>query len=121
MHSLSTRVGRGGPCPCLPRRRNMLKALAIKELRESAGIIALAVLAAAYVLANLTGVRLIPLPFTQTSGGLPFVSDGFTFPFTLAIGGLAVALGLKQSALEAGQGTYYFLLHRPATRKFIFS
>ena len=36
------------------------------------------------------------------------------------IGALAIALGLKQSAWEAGQGTYYFLLHRPASRKFIF-
>ena len=38
----------------------------------------------------------------------------------LVIGGLAIALGLKQSAWEVGEGTYYFLLHRPATRRFIF-
>jgi hypothetical protein len=48
------------------------------------------------------------------------LSDGFSPAYALEIGGLAIALGLKQSAWEAGQGTYNFLLHRPASRRAIF-
>jgi hypothetical protein len=100
----------------------MFKALAIKELRESAGVIAIGVVAALYVLALLTGMRFLPFTFNSwiTGTGIPFVSDGFSSAYVLVIGGLAVALGLKQSAWEAGQGTYSFLLHRPASRRAIF-
>ncbi len=99
----------------------MLKALVIKELRESAGIVAVGVLAALYVLAIVTGWRFLPFPVYWSGGeGFPFLNDGFSFSYALVIGGLAIALGLKQSAWEAGQGVYYFLLHRPAARRFIF-
>jgi hypothetical protein len=99
----------------------MLKALVIKELRESAGILAIAALAALYVFALVTGVRFVPYLLSTTGpSGIPFVSDGFAFAFALVIGALAIAVGLKQSAWEAGQGTYSFLLHRPAARRFIF-
>jgi hypothetical protein len=99
----------------------MLKALVIKELRESAGVLAIGVLGALYVLAIAIGWRF--LPFTglwQPAAGIPFVSDGFSSAYALVIGGLAIALGLKQSAWEAGQGTYFFLLHRPASRRTVF-
>jgi len=98
----------------------MLKALVIKELRESAGVIAIAALGVMYALAVLTGVRLLPVFYALQSNDFPFVSDSLYLLFVLTIGGLAIAMGLKQSAVEAGRGTYYFLLHRPATRKFIF-
>ena len=52
----------------------MLKALVIKELRESAGMIAVAVLAAALILSDLTGVRLLPLQ-SGAGSAYPFVSD----------------------------------------------
>jgi hypothetical protein len=97
----------------------MLKALVIKELRESAGFIAIAALAALYALAVLTGVRLMPVPYALQSEGFPFIGDSFYMLFVLTIGGLALAMGLKQSAVELARGTYYFLLHRPATRKFL--
>jgi hypothetical protein len=100
----------------------MLKALVIKELRESAIVIAVAGLAALWSLSALMGYLFlpIPVPFEPASGGIPFVNDGFLFLFSLVVGGLAIALGLKQSGGEARRGTYYFLLHRPATRRFIF-
>jgi hypothetical protein len=97
----------------------MLKTLVIKELRESAGLVALAVLAALFALASLTGVPLFPIAMGQ-SDGFPFVKDSFAFYLTLIIGGLAIAIGLKQTAWESGHATYYFLLHRPVSRKMIF-
>lgn len=99
----------------------MHKALVWKELRESAGLIAVALLAAVYVLTDLTGVQLVP---TQSASSIeyPFVSDGsLSFYLCLLAGGLAVLLGFKQSAWELWQGSYYFLLHRPASRRTIFA
>lgn len=98
----------------------MLKALVIKELRESAGIVALAVLAAVFAVANLTGLSLIPIFSSGGARGIPFVSDSFGFYLTLIAGGLALVLGLKQSAWEFGHNTYYFLLHRPVRRDAVF-
>jgi ABC-type transport system involved in multi-copper enzyme maturation permease subunit len=98
----------------------MLKSLAIKELRESVGIVAIAVLAAAYTLAMMTGMRVFPVFYTFTDASFPFVNDGFTTMYVLVIGALAIALGLKQAAGEGRRDTYYFLLHRPATRRSIF-
>jgi hypothetical protein len=98
----------------------MHKALVLKELRESAGLIAVAVLAAAYILADLTGVRLLPI---QSGRAIPypFVNDtSLVFYLCLLAGGLAVLLGFKQSAWELWQGSYHFLLHRPASRRTIF-
>jgi hypothetical protein len=102
----------------------MLKALVIKELRESAGIVVLAALAAAYVVISLVGLSLVPIEVMSVeviqSGNYPFLSDSFTMYFAVVIGGLAIALGLRQTAWESGVGTYHFLLHRPVSRRFIF-
>ncbi len=98
----------------------MHKALVLKELRESAGLIAVAVLAAAYILADLTGVRLLPIQ-NGIAARYPFVNDtALVFYLCLLAGGLAVLMGFKQSAWELWQGTYFFLLHRPASRRTIF-
>lgn len=98
----------------------MHKALVLKELRESAGLIAVAVLVAVYVLADLTGVRLLPIQ-SGRAVPYPFVSDdSFTLYLSLLAGGLAVLLGFKQSAWELWQGSYFFLLHRPVSRRAIF-
>ncbi len=98
----------------------MYKALVLKELRESAGLIAVAVLAAAYMLADLTGVVLLPIQ-SGLAVPYPFVSDtSLVFYLCLLAGGLAVLMGFKQSAWELWQGSYYFLLHRPASRRTIF-
>jgi hypothetical protein len=96
----------------------MLKALVIKELRESAGIVTVAGFGALYVLAMATGMRLVP--YGTGPSNFPFVADMFLSCYVLVIGALAVAMGLKQSAWETGQGTYHFLLHRPASRTLIF-
>jgi len=97
----------------------MLKALVLKELRESAGLIAVAVLVAVLILAETTGFVLLPL---QSGAGslYPFVNDSFSRYFCLLAGGLAIMLGFKQSAWELWQGNYFFLLHRPASRQTIF-
>ena len=99
----------------------MLKALVLKELRETAGLAALGVLACAYALAALTGMQLLswqPNPIYEVH--VPFVDDK-VLGFLAAIGSLlAVGLGLKQSAWESWQGTYIFLLHRPASRRAMF-
>ena len=98
----------------------MHKALVWKELRESAELIAVAVLGAVFVLSELTGVELLPFQSGQASA-YPFVADGgLWFYFSLLAGGLAILLGLKQSSWELWQGSYFFLLHRPASRRTLF-
>jgi hypothetical protein len=97
----------------------MFKALVIKELRESAGIIVLAVLAMIYALSELTGTRVLPWQ-ARGSNGFPFVYDGLAFYLTVCIGGMGAALGLKQTAYEERQGTFFFLLHRPVSRGRVF-
>ncbi len=98
----------------------MLKALVIKELRESAGIVALAVLGAIYVLGEMTGTPVVPWQH-RVNYAYPFANDSLSFNFWLVAGGLAIALGLRQTAWELGQGTYFFLLHRPIPRGRIFA
>ncbi len=93
----------------------MLKALVIKELRESAGIVALAGLAVIYALSELTGFRLLRWGGRSLST-YPFVYDQLLYYISLCIGGLAIALGMKQTAWELGQGTIFFLFHRPVSR-----
>ena len=98
----------------------MLKALVIKELRESAGIVALAVLGAIYMLGELTATPVVPWQ-SRRLYMYPFVNDWLSFDFWFVAGGLAIALGLRQTAWELGQGTYFFLLHRPIRRSRIFA
>ncbi len=98
----------------------MVKALVIKELRESLGIVALAAFAAVCALVSLTGVSLLPTSYSQESYAIPFVSDAFTTYLAYVIGALAIALGFKQSAWEFTHNTYHFLLHRPVRRPLVF-
>lgn len=97
----------------------MVKALVIKELRESLGILVLGLLALTFVLADVTGVRMLPLQSGQPTL-YPFVDDMVTNYLWIVAGGLAVLLGFKQSAWELWQGTYFFLLHRPTSRQMVF-
>lgn len=105
----------------------MFKSLAIKELRESIGIVAIGMIAVAYMLLILTGMKgltqvfgFFEMPFTYREDSVPFVTDDFWFSFLLIAGFIAIALGLKQSAVEAMRDTYYFLLHLPASRRSVF-
>jgi ABC-type transport system involved in multi-copper enzyme maturation permease subunit len=96
----------------------MLKALVIKELRESVGIVALAVLGTVYALSELTGLRLLQWG-GRSLNRYPFIYDELTFYLSCCAGALAVALAMKQTAWELGQGTYFFLFHRPVSRTWI--
>ena len=99
----------------------MIRALAIKELRESAGLAALAGLGMLWMVFAHMGIN--PLKhFTPTVAGkytIPFVTGEFFDCCVLFLGGLAVLLGLKQTAWEHGKGTYYFLWWRPVSRRIV--
>ncbi|MEM7810945.1 MAG: hypothetical protein AAF532_05655 [Planctomycetota bacterium] len=97
----------------------MVRALLIKELREAAALLAVALAAAVYVLTDLTGLDVFPLQ-EPGGGGYPFIGDVFSNRLWLVCGVLAVALGLKQTAWEETRGTYDFLLHRPVPRRVLF-
>ena len=104
----------------------MIKTLAIKELRESLGIATIAALGMAWAVASLMGVKLLGgiLNFVKIytyQSDMAFILDDFQFKAALFIGGLAVALGLKQTAWEHTRGTYHFLLHRPVSRTLVFA
>ena len=98
----------------------MYRALIIKELRESAGIVALALLGLISVLAAFTGIPILPWQIPKIYH-YPFVSDGFPNQFWMVAGGFAILLAMKQTAWELGKGTFYFLLHRPVNRHDIFT
>ena len=98
----------------------MVRALVLKELRESAAVVAIAAAVALLQLATLTGFGLAPGGSASPLESFPFVNDGLMSSLTLVGAGLAIALGLKQTAWEAGQNTYHFLLHRPASLRRIF-
>ncbi len=99
----------------------MLKQLAAKELRETAGIAALALLAFFVLVTNETGFSLLSgvsnqYSFGQPSGTIPFVHNSFLIIFSWISGIFAILLGLRQSVWESISGTYLFLLHRPLSR-----
>ena len=94
----------------------MHRALVIKELRENAGIAALALLASFYGVTRLTGYELLFFSEVRPPT-VPFVNGWFyTFFICMAVC-LAIGLGLRQSVWESIQGTYLFLLHRPLSRE----
>jgi hypothetical protein len=98
----------------------MIKALAIKELRESAGLSVVAALGLAYVV--LICMAKNPL-YLFLGGGihntnhLAFIGDGFYAGSMFVVGLFAALLGLKQSAWEVYHNTFYFLFHRPLSRR----
>jgi hypothetical protein len=105
----------------------MHRALIIKELRESAGIVALAVLALVFIYLESTGRHLLQSLSnwfmnwnTGLDTGIPFVSSPTAGWVFWVAAGLALALGLKQTTRELSQGNYYFLLRHPMPRTRIF-
>ena len=92
----------------------MLKALMLKELRETAWIALVGLLAH---LAFVDGF----LPFWSTGWTgdfryqIPFLGDNFVGAFGYVSVFLAMALGLRQTVWESRGGTWLFLLHRPVS------
>jgi hypothetical protein len=99
----------------------MIRALALKELRETAGVAVLAM----FVNLSITAAMVGMLPFARflrkQRGGVPFVETEFLQLLTFVSIALTLALGFRQSAWEANQGTYQYLLHRPLRRSGIFT
>lgn len=97
----------------------MLKALALKELRELAPIAALGLLAYASIVGHSMGYR---LPFMSAQpADVPFVLDDFLVPLVFVAITLAMLLGFRQTAFESLAGTWNWLLHRPLTRTRLFA
>jgi hypothetical protein len=95
----------------------MFKAMAMKELREVRGIGLLALAAQVYLAVAAVNPRLF-LPGDRSP--VPFVDDGFFLGwFVLISVATAIALGLRQTLGESIRGTYPFLLHRPAERRWL--
>jgi len=108
----------------------MKKALAVKELRETAWIAALALAASLLMLVTMQGVDLSSLLSYRSYGWygfavqrtpIPFVNDDFQSKLILVGLVLATVLGFRQSIAEFTRGTYLLLLHRPLRRDMIFA
>lgn len=93
----------------------MYKALVFKELRETIGIAAIALLAYLAVIANLVGyhVLLLNIGPSRWYTPIPFLDNSFTVLFSFISVGFTLALGLWQTVVESKRGTWLFLLHRP--------
>jgi len=101
--------------------QKILSALAIKELRESAAILGVATLAMLWTLGNVMGWRLTPFAVEDNVvSSIPFYNGEFGPLLIFIGGGLAILLGMKQSAWENNGQQYYFLLHRPVARQTVF-
>ena len=108
----------------------MFRAIALKELRETWTFAALGVALFAGLVCNQVGkwspllsylLGWIPgLKPCACPSVFPFLYDSFQTPYTFVAAGLAIVLGLRQSAWEPSQGTSHYLLHLPLSRSNIF-
>ena len=98
-----------------------MKALAFKELRELRGIAAMALACYVLLVAQLMGAKVLnTLPgMPPGTREIPFTGLDFLFSYTTVAVVLAIALGLRQTAIESSRGTFLFLLHRPLSRNVI--
>ena len=97
----------------------MFRAMAIKELREIRGIAIAGVVAQCYLAAAAINPRLPPWGTRQTVIP-PFVNDGFFGGWFIVLCVIvAIAIGLRQTLGESVGGTYPYLFHRPATRRWL--
>src|SRR5262249_50733631 len=111
--SSSTRAARGGRCRSSPEKSAMIRALAVKELREVFPIAALGLGVQLVLVAALVGMKPFAdwLPLSEL--GVPFQGRVLAPAFGTVGVAFTLLLGFRQSAWEAGRGTYKFLLHRP--------
>lgn len=94
----------------------MTSVMIYKELRETAGIAAIAMVAMLLLLTGQMGVSLLPM-FSQAVRPIPFLNDDLYRSFVLLATAFTIAVGFRQTAWELWQGTFLFLLHRPVTRQ----
>jgi ABC-type transport system involved in multi-copper enzyme maturation permease subunit len=96
----------------------MIKALMIKELRETLGIAAIALALYTAFIGSMIGMPLFKaLPgIPQPGAELPLLGNTFRQFFAFLTAGLAIALGFWQTVSESNRGTFPFLLHRPLAR-----
>ncbi len=107
----------------------MLRSLAVKELRELAGIAAIAVLAFCVILLHFTYWPVFFVNAPSIGGNRDYgAQEGVTFlqgnfrAYYLWIAGLsAVAYGFRQTLWEENQRTWFFLIHRPINRWKVFA
>lgn len=105
----------------------MIRALVMKEWRETWAFGALAFVVYLAHLGNYTGLGGPVLRsmswLTRGADGkppeLPFINDNFTSTVGFVGCLLAIALGFRQSAWEPHQGTALYLLHLPLSRRAI--
>ncbi len=93
----------------------MLKALMLKELRETAWIGLIGLLAHLAFVANCAGYAILPIWRTGNALEIPFLGGSFLVTFSFVSIALAVTLGLRQTVSESRGGAWLFLLHRPAS------
>jgi len=101
----------------------MFRAMAMKELRETVPIVLMALGACLFLFSGLSQ-SFFDLDFTNSSNDwrsyVPFVDDESFYIRFCWVGGLvAIALGFRQSLGESIFGTYPFLFHRPAGRRWV--
>ncbi len=96
-----------------------MKTLALKELREVLGITAAALAGYLALVASLMGAKVFDwIPgMPRGTNEVPFTGSDFLTIFGLVSVLFALALGFRQSAVEAARGTFLFLLHRPLARE----
>lgn len=95
----------------------MIAALIYKEVREVVGIAAVGLVALLVVALSSMGLSPIPGLFGPVRPGtIPFVNSSFGTWFVFAAGGLALALGFRQSLGDFWGDAQLFLLHRPISR-----
>ncbi len=93
----------------------MLKALLLKELRETARITLVALLAHLAFVGNCTGHTILPFCAKGNVWEIPFLDGQFLLFFCFVSVAFAIALGLGQTVTESRHGTWLFLLHRPVS------
>ena len=93
----------------------MYKALAIKELRETAWLAALALVAYTLILFKLTGYDLWGR--WEPVSSVPFDDGKITFWSGVVAALFGMVLGIRQTWWESLRGTSVFLLHRPISRR----
>jgi hypothetical protein len=98
----------------------MIRALALKELRETAGFAILATLAYLSIVAGMVGMQPFARVLRKQRDGVPFVDTEIMQLFTFVAIAFTLALGFRQAAWEANQGMYQYLLHRPLRRSVVF-